>query len=237
MAVSLETINIGTIANDGTGDDLRQAMVKINNNFTALNDGIETSLSATNIGTAGQGVFAQRSDNELQFKKLVAGSRITLSSDNESITITADNAISQLISTTDSGSLVVSGSSGVLPIYGGEGINTRVESDSIYVDLDVTEIVSRDASPALSADLNAQENDIDNAGTITADSFVGPLTGLVYDFDVRTLQPYVEGFDFGEFRPVYTNSLDFILAQSDVDFGSIVGAGVSQVIVDLGSIA
>ena len=28
-----DRINVGTLANDGTGDDLRQAFVKVNNNF------------------------------------------------------------------------------------------------------------------------------------------------------------------------------------------------------------
>ena len=34
MAIS--RINVGTLANDGTGDDLRQAFVKVNNNFDEL---------------------------------------------------------------------------------------------------------------------------------------------------------------------------------------------------------
>ena len=29
-------INIGTLANDGTGDDLREAFIKVNNNFKKL---------------------------------------------------------------------------------------------------------------------------------------------------------------------------------------------------------
>ena len=29
--MAIQTINIGTIANDGTGDDLREAFVKVNN--------------------------------------------------------------------------------------------------------------------------------------------------------------------------------------------------------------
>lgn len=236
MAVSLETINIGTIANDGTGDDLRQAMVKINNNFTALNDGLETSLTADNLGVTGEGVFAQRDDDELQFKKLVAGNNISLSADSTSITITGDTALEQIITTTDSGSLVLSGNSGVLPIYGGTSINTRVTAEAIYIDVDLNNLVSADTSPSLSADLNANNNDIDNAGTVTADSFIGNLTGLVYDFDVRTLSRYIEGFDFGELRPVYTNTFDFLLSSADVDFGPIVGAGAGDVTVDLGSI-
>ena len=32
MAVT--SINVGTLANDGTGDDLREAFIKVNNNFT-----------------------------------------------------------------------------------------------------------------------------------------------------------------------------------------------------------
>ena len=34
--MAIQTINIGTIANDGTGDDLREAFVKVNNNFAEL---------------------------------------------------------------------------------------------------------------------------------------------------------------------------------------------------------
>ena len=29
----IDRINVGTLANDGTGDDLRQAFVKVNNNY------------------------------------------------------------------------------------------------------------------------------------------------------------------------------------------------------------
>ena len=34
--MAIQTVNIGTIANDGTGDDLREAFVKVNNNFSEL---------------------------------------------------------------------------------------------------------------------------------------------------------------------------------------------------------
>ena len=34
--MAIQTVNIGTIANDGTGDDSREAFVKVNNNFTEL---------------------------------------------------------------------------------------------------------------------------------------------------------------------------------------------------------
>jgi len=34
-----QTINTGTTANDGTGDDLRDAFIKVNDNFTELYTG------------------------------------------------------------------------------------------------------------------------------------------------------------------------------------------------------
>jgi len=36
--MSKQTINIGTVANDGTGDPLRDAMIKVNDNLTELYD-------------------------------------------------------------------------------------------------------------------------------------------------------------------------------------------------------
>ena len=34
--MAITRINVGTLANDGTGDDLRQAFVKFKKNFTKL---------------------------------------------------------------------------------------------------------------------------------------------------------------------------------------------------------
>ena len=43
MSVSLQKINLGDYANDGTGDDLRTAFAKVNINFDSLESDI-TSL-------------------------------------------------------------------------------------------------------------------------------------------------------------------------------------------------
>ena len=72
--MAIQTINIGNIANDGTGDDLREAFIKVYNNFTELNTNItNTTTEGANLGT-GTGLFAHRSDNTLQFKSISAGS-------------------------------------------------------------------------------------------------------------------------------------------------------------------
>lgn len=54
-----QTIGIGTVGNDGTGDPLRTAFDKCNDNFTELYDLAQTAsasapASASATGTAGQ---------------------------------------------------------------------------------------------------------------------------------------------------------------------------------------
>ena len=56
--MAIQTINIGTIANDGTGDDLREAFIKVNNNFSELASRDSENTTAANLGSAGEGVFA-----------------------------------------------------------------------------------------------------------------------------------------------------------------------------------
>ena len=76
----LQSINIGGYANDGTGDDLRAAFKKVNDNFTVLG-GLSGIIDGTNLGT-GTSIFAQRNNTtvKLEFK--------TLTSTDTSVTIT-----------------------------------------------------------------------------------------------------------------------------------------------------
>jgi len=74
--MTVQTINIGNIVNDGLGDDLRTAFQKVNANFSALD--AELTVSAENIGTAGDGVglFKQRTGGTLEFKRIKEGRNI-----------------------------------------------------------------------------------------------------------------------------------------------------------------
>lgn len=51
-------INTGTIANDGTGDDLREAFIKINDNFEELDLRIIEETVIQNNGSIGE-VYTQ----------------------------------------------------------------------------------------------------------------------------------------------------------------------------------
>lgn len=68
--MSLQQINLGNYANDGTGDDLRSAFTKVNANFLALDTAAAIS-DGINLGS-GAGVFASKSAEKLQFKSLTS---------------------------------------------------------------------------------------------------------------------------------------------------------------------
>ena len=55
--MSVKKINIGQLANDGTGDDIRTAFDKVNDNFEDLNARFPTAASGENVGPTGEGIF------------------------------------------------------------------------------------------------------------------------------------------------------------------------------------
>ena len=80
----IQTINLGNYANDGTGDDLRTAFLKVNANFQLVGATLGI-IGGENIGS-GVGIFKRRDNDNLtlEFKSLT-------STDNSiQITSTAD---------------------------------------------------------------------------------------------------------------------------------------------------
>ena len=139
--MAIQSINIGNIANDGTGDDLREAFAKVNDNFSEL-DILVTAASgseAANIG-GGTGIFGEKIGNELQFKSLI-GSGINISNSTTEVTLTS-NAIDQVLMISDSGSVVLSKGSSSVNLYGGTNINTRVAGTQIFFeDISIVETI------------------------------------------------------------------------------------------------
>ena len=225
MAVSL--INIGNIANDGTGDDLREAFIKVNANFEELDLRQPESTTASNLGSLGQGIFASKNENDLQFKKIVAGTNITLAASSDAITINALGGLQSLTVSADSGNVsLVDGDS--LTVTGGSLVSTTLDTGTNTLTIDAQTDLASDATPQLSADLDAQGNNITNAGTIT-----GSLQGLVYGVDIRDIDDAFSNLDFGETIPNITNWIDYLIVTTDVDLGSLNSPALFD--IDLGS--
>jgi hypothetical protein len=51
--MAIQVINVGTTPNDGTGDGLRTAYIKCNDNFAFLNSRVSDNPPLTSVGSVG----------------------------------------------------------------------------------------------------------------------------------------------------------------------------------------
>lgn len=174
--MSLQEIKIGNFANDGTGDDLREAFRKVNLNFQELDLRNDESTTAVNLGTAGVGVFSRRAGYELQFKKLVAGRDITLSDEEDRILVEANGGVKSLLVVSDSGSVFLD-ETAALNVIGTNGIETSILDNTLTVDFVGPVNIVTDTTPQLGGNLDAQGYGISALGNV--DVSQGELTGQV----------------------------------------------------------
>ena len=104
--MTIQTINIGNVVNDGLGDDLRTAFEKVNANFADLS--AQLTITATNVGAVGVGVFKEKVGADLKFKKLVSGTKMLLNENTDTVTVnnTAPDAFIRI--DTDAGVMLAS---------------------------------------------------------------------------------------------------------------------------------
>ena len=225
--MAIQTINIGTVANDGTGDDLRAAFVKVNANFAELAARNPEATTGVNLGASGEGVFAQLNGAEMQFKKLIGGGNVTLSADGNAITINSVGGLQTLNVETDNGTQAVTDGD-TLKLIGGTNLNTKIAGGGVTFD-SVTEL-SSDLTPQLGANLDGQNNNIINVNNINA---------KVWYKDIRD----IAGFNFGTITKSYSDIFNWLLDNQDIEFGLIDQPGlqedstVSIRLVDLGTIS
>ena len=231
----ISNINIGTIANDGTGDDLREAFIKVNNNFAELNARDPESTTVSNRLTdtnSTKGLFYQKSGVDLQFKSLEAGSNISFTSNNDKITITSSGVVSILVFG-DTGPHLTINSVGMLEVFGTGGAATRTLSNGTT--LEIESLLANESNPTLSATLTGAGNDIVGIDNIQAAN----VDALVYDIDVSDRNSFI-GFDMGVIQldaannENITNLLDFYFSQNPVDMGTI--ASPNATVFDFGAI-
>jgi len=220
--MAITRINVGNIANDGTGDDLRQAFVKVNNSIAELDARVVPQNTATNLGT-GTGVFYTKEGASLNFRSLVAGDNMSLVADGTSITITNNGSITVR---TDGNTLSLSGAGRQFGVNGGQSITTSLSGNNINVALDTTDLVSLDTNPSLGAALDANSFNINNVGTlsattVSATTLSGALTGTVNGINISELNEIVSGADYGLLSDNITTSIELLFRAATIDYGSI----------------
>jgi hypothetical protein len=104
--MTVQTINIGNVVNDGLGDDLRTAFQKVNANFSELS--AQLTITVGTSGTTGINIFKEKVGAELVFKGLVSGTKMLLDDTGDNIVFnnTAPDAFIRF--DTDSGSVLAS---------------------------------------------------------------------------------------------------------------------------------
>jgi hypothetical protein len=128
--MAIQTINVGNLVNDGLGDDLRTAFIKVNDNFTEL--GQSSNATASNVGQLGVGVFKRKNGNDLEFKKLVAGTKTLITESDDSVVIngTQSDAFTDII--TNQG-IVSATAHPVITVQGGTNITVKAAGSVITV--------------------------------------------------------------------------------------------------------
>jgi hypothetical protein len=212
--MNITQINIGDIANDGTGDDLRTAFDIINHNFVEVETSIDASTVAANLG-AGVGVFKQKTVNTLEFKSLAVDDKLSVAADGNTITISTNFAGKNL----SAGSLSVTGS-----------VEANTMTASMFTGAFNGGLMGR-VYPV------APEYIIGD-GNING---VQPNPGLpnyrparVDGVSVRDLSSTINTFDFGNLDGVYTSVIPYMLSQIGLDMGTITSP--ADVSVDAGTI-
>jgi len=140
---TLQNINLGNQVNDGLGDDLRTAFQKVNANFASLNSTL--TITASNVGGTGFGVFKQKNIADLEFKNLVPGTKIFIEDRDTSLVInsTAPDSFTRI--DTNAGSVTANSDNlGRITVQGTRNTEVTATGPVITVDtrLPVTDILT-----------------------------------------------------------------------------------------------
>jgi hypothetical protein len=130
MTISTQTflaINVGTTANDGTGDDLRTAFSKVNDNFQWMGN---TGFSAGNIAVNGSIEIAGTltTNGQLNTSGAIVNTGYQKYSPTANIAVTANVDVSRII-LTPTGTVVSFGANITLPNITADGTTISISSN------------------------------------------------------------------------------------------------------------
>ena len=230
--MAIELVNIGRIANDGTGDDLREAFIKINRSLEDLDLRIDDKTEGENVGS-GTGVFYRRDGYNLQYKSLTStDSSIAFTDNVTSVDIKLGAGVGDTPLVTDNGAFTLARNA-TLNIRGDGALTTTADDATNTITIGGVSQLSSDPNPVLAAPLNASNYNIFNVNEITAQN----IESAIYGIDIRDLASAYESFDFGGVvtdDATVNNFFDYIRATTDVDLGTV--DSPTPVVMDFGPI-
>lgn len=208
----LQEINLGQAINDGTGDDLRTAFLKVIANFQYLESAITDPINAENVGLVNQGIFKEKVDNVLFFKSIVAGDNIEIQSTDNTIIVSTTQGLDLKNNNIDNvGDLNVQGRITLDPQTNSElvgttnGLHVGTVQGTVYAPLNVVGLIG---------DVQGRNP---NVGNLNPDYEPAKVDGIA----IKDLNFTVSSFDFGSLSNNFINPLQYILHQIGIDGGTI----------------
>jgi len=239
-------VNVGVVANDGTGDDLRDAFLKINGNFLYLGNRLGTNPSGANIGPRGESVFKEVVDFQYRFRKIDADGNLHVRLVGDVITLefkpnSAVNFQGQAI--TNAGAVTATSFTGNLSgnVTGNVTGNAGSVTNGVYTTGDQTIGGVKTFNSRINASINGNAHTVDDGvytqGNQNIDGFKtflqpisgllsGNVTGLIRSpnqtayVDVSNLERRINTFDYGVINPVFMDPIRYYLYAVGTDMGT-----------------
>jgi hypothetical protein len=184
--MSIQTVNLGTYANDGTGDDLRTAFEKVIGNFDYLD--LIKAEDGENLGTAvpnTHGVYAGVDGVTLQFKSIRQGDNIVITSDGNTITLRPKDSINAVEEDPNpklGGDLETAGYN----IFS-EGLPLNIYVHNNYLSLYNYDTTTGDYLPLALNALQLTGNNFNSPGTTTLTTYPGDGLDILSDLDLTLI--------------------------------------------------
>jgi hypothetical protein len=194
----IQTINLGNYANDGTGDDLRTAFQKVNDNFQLVG-GTLGIINGENVGS-GTGVFKNRNNDNLtlEFKTLTStDGSIELTNTVDTVNLKSLSKLENDPNPKLNADLELNGNNIIIGSVGGGDVQTTVFGIDVRTTNALIELL-----------INSNSVDIDFGSFI--DGTIGTIDAPNIDLNMNGVEPDFAGFSVTD--PSGTN----------LDFGSFV---------------
>ena len=191
----IQEIKLGNYANDGTGDDLRTAFKKVNDNFVLVG-GTLGIIGGENVG-AGAGVFKRRDNDNLtlEFKSLTStDGSIELTNTSDTVNLKSLSKLENDPSPSLSADLELNGNNITIGSVGGGEVQTTVFGIDVRTTNALIELLIN--SNSVTIDFGSF---IDGtAGTINAPNTELNMNGVTPDFlGFSVTDPSGTNLDFG----------------------------------------
>ena len=209
-----QTINRGSAANDGTGDNLRAGAAKVNENFDEL-------YNVLGDGTTLQpGDYITTSSTSIVTNKTIDGNNNTITNipnsalasignaklTNSTITITGDGAQTSDIDLGDT-----------ITIEGGTGITTSVSADKVSIAIDGAVLTETSTDTLTNKTISGTDNTLQNVGNASLTNSTVSYGGVQLNLGDVDATP---AFDLADATNYPTSSLSGTITNAQLD-GSI----------------